>query len=286
MRAYLHVGIAKTGTTSIQVAMDRLRDRLATRGICYPEFQAPYRWNHGPYVGSLFVEDPVDWPPNRRRGLSADDVAEQNATTRRMIEAVAAAKPATLVLSGEGFFYLKPAAISQLIAWLSSFTDDIRILAYFREPKSWATSHIQQMMKIGVPLDTLLARVPTPPIGRLRGWVAACGHERVRPFDYGAACRHGLVGHFLDQIGAADLAAEVADIRANRRVSAEALAEIARATAERGRPLDSTEVERIAAKHKNGSPFNLPDTVLAQVEAKARPDLDWLAESPFGLHLT
>lgn len=40
-RLFLHVGTHKTGTTSIQVALTRMRRKLAARGVLYPETGAP-----------------------------------------------------------------------------------------------------------------------------------------------------------------------------------------------------------------------------------------------------
>lgn len=52
-RLFLHIGTHKTGTTSIQVALTRARDELATRGICYP--------NSGVSVTAQFGQHALAW---------------------------------------------------------------------------------------------------------------------------------------------------------------------------------------------------------------------------------
>ncbi len=66
---YLHFGLPKTGTTSIQRFMSENRDKLADMGICYPLFDFRYR-GRGKYRNLIFLTAPsVDSPPQSKEKL-------------------------------------------------------------------------------------------------------------------------------------------------------------------------------------------------------------------------
>jgi hypothetical protein len=218
-----------------------------------------------------------------------NDAEQQNPDTWRKLNHALSSRPEILVLSGEALFGLPPYAIRRMVDWLDSVADDFRIIVYFREPKAWASSSTQQQLKTGVPLEIILkTRLPRPRIRhRLERWIRVCGKDRIAVHDFNAARQHpcSIGGHFVEQIGLADFADEMAGIYLNERFSADALRKITELSQIRGRRLTHKELAEVAAAAESTEPFRLPDEILAEVERAARPDVEWLA-SEFGVVLT
>ncbi|MEP7239886.1 MAG: hypothetical protein ABI697_03265 [Devosia sp.] len=119
MRVVIHAGRHKTGTTSLQMAMDRSRDILAAAGIHYPA--AP----NGQHIGLLNLRQP-GWTPERLLAERAFAVA---------------AGAHTLFLSAEGLSVMSAEQLRRLGTALHE--DELTFLYCFRHwhnfwPSRWA----------------------------------------------------------------------------------------------------------------------------------------------------
>jgi len=273
VQAVVHIGMSKTGTTSIQIGMWKLLKRLAAESVCYPTVCR----NHGVPIGSLFVADPNNWKPNVRESVDAES---RNPKVWDKLNAELSIPHRAMILSGEAFLGLPPDAVARMVEWLRSIADDVRIVLYVREPKSWAVSSTQQKLKTG-------AQLPNLPVikirKRLTPWIKAVGKDRVAVYNFDVARKHryAIGGHFVEQIGLAHLA-EHMDVRANESLSAEALRMVAAERHALGRKLSRVEIKQIAAEAPKVEAFALPADLLAQVERAAQPDVEWLA-AEFGI---
>ena len=93
-RIILHAGTPKTGTTSLQIVLERHRDELASRGLFYPKTMATR------YAGGEGIKPKHQW-------LVDDLTAVDAGVLRRHVDAALAEAPAcaqTIVFSTEGLF--------------------------------------------------------------------------------------------------------------------------------------------------------------------------------------
>lgn len=136
MQLILHVGLPKTATTTIQHVMDTAKADLAAVGVLYP----------GTTQTQVAL---VQHSQFRQRAGEPDLLGEAMGEVR---EEVRAAQPSRIVLSCERMIQVSPGAVLRLQkaieVWLPEVTD-VRVLAYLRDPVSWATSLCQQRLKMG-----------------------------------------------------------------------------------------------------------------------------------------
>ncbi len=150
MKILLHMGLHKTGTTSLQTALFNAREELKVRGVLYPDGGAA-RENHKLLTALYKDPDRVSFSV---KYLYGDDVARMRRAATEMFEAikrdVAQHRPKRLVLSSE-FFFADPRAEEQtrFRALLEQLSDDIEPIVYFREPAVHYGSTLQQSVKNG-----------------------------------------------------------------------------------------------------------------------------------------
>jgi hypothetical protein len=117
----LHVGIHRTGTTSLQRTLAKNRAALAARGVAYPGEEA----NH----------QGLAWALLRRQSGSAEVLALAEAARRQ--------GAARVILSGEDF------AIHEDLGWLEGVAArvDTRAVLYLRRQDHWVMSWYNQHVK-------------------------------------------------------------------------------------------------------------------------------------------
>ena len=134
----LHIGMHKTGTSSIQASLAALPD---DRGYKLANFGYPNA--SGAIVGGF-----------QNRSRANRDVAQDALETRR--ERVRARFKSTLesykhqniVISGEAMVHLNADEMNDLIAFIPHTT--IKVIGYAREPRSFMSSACQERIKGGM----------------------------------------------------------------------------------------------------------------------------------------
>src|SRR5215207_8482739 len=128
-RAVIHIGMAKTGTKTIQKALFSARLKLLSDAqILYPSIAA----NHSIYLGTIFRDE----VPRLLQMIEPDatdesSVARVREKFRASLEAdIANPNWHTLVFSAESLSGFKPEAIARLIEWLTEYVSDISAVAY------------------------------------------------------------------------------------------------------------------------------------------------------------
>ena len=226
MRAmvYLHIGLHKTGTTSIQQTMYESRETLLAHGINYLAIDA----NHGPIIISMLSDAPDKDPRNIRRFIDTPAKARVYNTwnRRRLKRELRRNRSPKFLISGEGLSGLKHEKILALKKLLDPYASGYRIIVYARDPYGFANSASLQRLKSGAVLGRWDRKMPLPNHKRkLEKYIRVFGRENVdiRLFDPGRWVNNDLVSDFLVAIGEkAELRNELNVVRANQSMSHEA----------------------------------------------------------------
>ncbi|HET6378410.1 MAG TPA: hypothetical protein VFG05_08925 [Methylocella sp.] len=290
MKGYLHIGMPKTATTSIQNTLYSHRDHLLAKGrILYPALDA----NLTTPLCSMFLENPQKHVTNRL--ISKEDLPGIISGYFAALESdLKRSGFDTIVFSAEGLANLRAPEISRLKDWLYGFCHDWTILFWARHPVGWTTSNIQQILKSGLPLESIPVCHNLPNYkGRLTHWIKLFGKETIQlsNFDEIITQPGGAVAHFARQIG---LDAHITDLlvreqqHENMSMSHEC-AELLSAL-NRLRPmivdnklgLQRTGRELELFMQIPGRKFELSPAARAEIRELSRSDVAWLNET-FGV---
>lgn len=218
-RVVVHAGYHKTGTTSIQVALTRSRDRLRAAGILYPQTGVPTQFPYGHHLlpWSLTRVNPVlpiTFDPQSAHDLWAELVAEIERSGCPVV-----------VLSSEEFDRLDAAAIRAVGDALRGY--DVVPVVFVRNYAELMESMFRTHV-VALGYSAPIARFVSEEAPRLdcaamvRDWsaVAADGAARVIPYD-DETVRRDSVGAFLAAAGIGQGVLEPeARVRANRSLPA------------------------------------------------------------------
>jgi hypothetical protein len=139
-----HIGMHKTGTTSIQDTLSG----LVTDRIAYVDLSRP---NHSATYATMFMADPEEFTGHRRMQRSVQQVMELRAAHMARLEAsIRAAGERNMITSGEGISLLSREELSGMRAFFARHFDEIRIIAYVRPPASYMASALQQRIVGGL----------------------------------------------------------------------------------------------------------------------------------------
>lgn len=286
---FLHIGMPKAGSTTIQDTLFARRLDLAAAGFRYPDLGE----SHSKIFLSLFSPKKMKLRPRAigRLGFTkSSKTYDLGDLERLLVEELTATDASTVIASGEMLFGFKAHQCRDLKALLEPHFDAIRIVAYLRDPVSLANSRAQQNVKGGRSTiaemsdpDAIRAgRSPLVPRYRepIESWSEAFGADALilREFDPRAFAGGDLMIDFGQVIGLPeDLARSMAGARSKVARNAEAI-EILDRYLERT-PLaerDRFPELRDLIGDLPGSRFALPPATLDAVEAAAVPEVTWL----------
>lgn len=143
----LHVGMGKTGTSTVQFFLRDYRNELARRDLLLPRVAGGAR--HGK-VGLYAKDDAVltsspEWPR-----LRADDPARFRRRFRRRLLAEVAESGTDRVLLTDEVLFMQPAdALARLRSLTDALAAHTRVVAYLRRQDDHMVSRYQQGVKIG-----------------------------------------------------------------------------------------------------------------------------------------
>ena len=136
----IHIGMHKTGTTSIQRTFAR---HLNDFDFVYVKLENP---NHSREIFTLFEEK--NHPS--KNGIENQKVEEINRKTKnRLIENFQIHPNKKYIISGESIRSMSPHALINFKSFLDQFFKKITIVAYIRPPKAYMESAFQQVIKGG-----------------------------------------------------------------------------------------------------------------------------------------
>jgi hypothetical protein len=145
----LHIGVEKTGSTSIQITLSRNRPKLAAMGILYP--QAFGEKNHVKAY-AFASEDEVD---ELKSPFGLDGPAEvdrfREMLKNQLAQEIAAKRPRQIIISNEhcSSRLLKKSEIERLAALLHQHCASVKVVAYVRRQGDALRSAYSTYIKTG-----------------------------------------------------------------------------------------------------------------------------------------
>lgn len=140
---YLHIGMHKTGTSSIQDTLFAVGD---AEHIYYANISGIA--NHGGPLINIFSKTAATHHANIKRGLTAAEIAgRRNLYLADLLSTMRAHPDKNMVISGEGITTLEEDELVALRQVLAEVFSDIRVIGYVRSPKSYMESAFQQSVK-------------------------------------------------------------------------------------------------------------------------------------------
>ncbi|MCE9631741.1 MAG: hypothetical protein K8S94_13635 [Planctomycetia bacterium] len=146
-RMFVHLGLAKTGTTFLQHSLFESRAHLlANHGVLYPA-GGPNHWHFQSTV-SIAPENLIQI---RRAAISSPEKARAlvEAFLADFNEEVSATMPDTIVVSSEYFAGMTPDELARLAVLFSDYAEEIIGVVYVRDPWSLSISMMQQLIRDG-----------------------------------------------------------------------------------------------------------------------------------------
>ena len=295
-RLVFHIGLAKTGTTSLQLYCHDHRGALAGAGLLYPKRQIGWARNHSPLVASYIAHRPEDrsvafkWAP---RGDAVRSLAS---------EIEAGACPTALVSSEHFSTHFDRSEALALAADFARF--DPLVVIVIRDTHGRFLSSYGTHVTAGgrLTIDAYAATVLMPGTRymslreTLRIWEEAFGRERLRLVDYDAET--DVVAAVLRECGIDPSALPPASGYRNRASLDPGATEVLRRANERivaafaPRPetsligwvrlmLLSSRYRRRLIRRPTGEAgrWRLAPDVLARLDVIAEEDRLWLAET-------
>lgn len=289
MKLVLHIGMAKTGTSTLQTALVTNRKLLDRRGICFPSPAKAV--NHSALTCCL---QPVDRIPRqfKPRGDETLEVLRERGQRfwNDISREVRRSSADCAVLSSEHLFYLREDEVVGLRDLLRQLFDPIRVVAYVRQPASYYLAMTQQRIKASY-------RVTPPRTYRLplrkcleRYQQVFEGNLDVRPFDRTRLVGQDIVADFLSSAlpRHPGLREELEVGDQNESMSAEAMCIVQRLRRfawPDGNDVFTPETERVidTLRTMGGqTTARLTPGIAAIVTQRHQDDLDWL-DRGFGL---
>lgn len=216
MRAVVHIGLPKTGTTSIQGWLQANADRLPERGAVYDRINYPDLKRRRAHVelGICQMDRAGVLMPHKetRRFYGLTDLEAQAEVARIYTEVFAKAvkrrKDLTWIFSSEdlGSLATRAELVTALDDWLGQFFSDVRYVCYIRRQEDWLLSRYSQTLRQGAThtLDEFLENAKQRnfhEMGKL--WVDAVGSDRfmLRLLEPDALKDGDLIADFADAVG-------------------------------------------------------------------------------------
>ncbi len=145
-KCILHIGMHKTGTSSIQYA---LFNHLNSNAFNYCKLG---RVNHNHAISSIFKNNPESYHANVSLNWSNDDLIEFiNSSKSLLVKSLDSLdSQVTEIISGEDIGYFNQEEAKRLKIYLSQYFNDIVVVVYLRSPVSYLQSAFQELVKHGL----------------------------------------------------------------------------------------------------------------------------------------
>jgi hypothetical protein len=142
-RCWIHIGMHKTGSTSIQVSLAKERDLADWKYI-----KVEGRRNMGGVLYAMFASDPTRYHWFQKQGRTSADIVAEGARLREELGREIQKSPeSNLVISGESLTLIDEKGLVEMDAFLRNFFDEIRVIGYVRPPIGFKVSFFQQRVK-------------------------------------------------------------------------------------------------------------------------------------------
>lgn len=214
-RCLLHIGMNKTGSTSIQHTFDHYADgtwRYLDLGSS----------NHSHLLALAFREAV---PANIQADLALNAPGLTRDEARQRFHRALALDDRSVVVSAEGMSIFSATDVQALIADLREHVDEVRCLGYVRDPVGLVSSNFQQVLRRSLPKADHATLLPNYR-KRFGCWIQAIGPDAVTLVPFHSSCwaERDLLIDFARRAGLSEDHARTAAQRKNTALSAEATA--------------------------------------------------------------
>lgn len=148
MRLVLHIGMGKTGTSTLQRTFFLERTKLAAAGVLYPTSQRSSFRHH---QALMCLVAPMELLSREFASLKAAGLHAVRSAGKQfwddVVQQIDAERPETVVLSYEALIYLPAQQISDLRTILADVFSEVDVVAYVRHPSSYWLALTQQGVK-------------------------------------------------------------------------------------------------------------------------------------------
>ncbi len=270
----IHVGMHKTGTTSIQKSLFDFEDS----SFYYARIGGGP--NHSIPVFNLFSENARAYKRSHR--LTAGDMLRQTSITEtELLDSFEAAGDRNMIISGEAIGVLKKRRLEALRNWLTPHFDAVSIIAYVRPPLGYMSSAFQQKVRGGAIWSLASRKLYRSYRGSFEKFDEVFGQSSVslRLFERDALVQGDVVADFCATIGL-ELPAERA-VKANESSPRDGIclrAQYNRYCHENGFVPSRGRIGPVlTAIDKLGSEkFRLSPLLLAPIVEANQQDIDWI----------
>ncbi|MFN3210778.1 MAG: hypothetical protein ACE369_17600 [Roseovarius sp.] len=199
MKAIIHAGMPKTGSSSIQQTLMKK---------CPEDWVYPGRnkGNMGRQLMLMFEDEPWTATAFVNQGASREDVLRQKKIASeqlgRTLKAAAKAGKNT-IFSAERLFNVNRRTVGRLHAYYADLGYEQSLLCYIRQPVSFMTSAFQQNLKGGLPNLFNFDNLYKPYRGRIEKFDTVFGRENVilKAFEKDALTGGDVVVDFYAELG-------------------------------------------------------------------------------------
>ena len=141
---HLHVGVHKTGSSSIQNSL------IEHHFVNETKYLKIGFANHSIPFYSLFTNEPEKYHINRKENRSFIDCLKFNKSNLELIDKVLSSSSDNMIISGEDISVLPADNLKVLKCLLDSYFDTIKVYIYIRDPHSFISSDFQELIKNGL----------------------------------------------------------------------------------------------------------------------------------------
>ncbi len=206
---WLHIGIPKTGTTTLQTLLFRNQPQLAASDLLYPR-TAIFKGTRS-HIGLVhYAVMAGDVPPDKRViDLPEAEVEKYRRTLMRTMRAELAASPCSqVILSSEHLAsdLRRQESTSRLVAGLKELADEVRLVVYLRPQHELYSGLFSTQVKSGRAKPARAPTLPSNPFYNydlmLKRWENAPGIGRitVRLFRPSLFKNGSLIDDFFDAL--------------------------------------------------------------------------------------
>jgi predicted 3-demethylubiquinone-9 3-methyltransferase (glyoxalase superfamily) len=187
----LHIGLHKTGSTSIQKALKGY-NKDGVKAIGFREE------NHSIPMYTIFSENRYDYHIWRRNeNYCRGDIEKKKSDYLKILSNECSNdKIKTLIISGEDLSVLNNSEVKFLADYLRTKKVKTTIICYVRDPLSWIASNSQERVKAGWPLvkiDEIFKR-------SIQNYMQYFGRENIQIYDFQKSIKltGSIVSHFSE----------------------------------------------------------------------------------------
>ncbi len=230
MKAVIHIGTEKTGTTTIQEFLHLNRDKLANQGVAY--LRSPGLRNNRKLATYCMKNNKLDDQIKDMGILSGAKRNEWKAKFRQNFEQEIKnldEKISSVIISSEHFHsrLITKDEVKNLLDLLSMYCNDIKILVYLRRQDQVAVSRYSTMVKFGDTRSNVFPDVsPNDPYYNyydlIERWVSVFGKQNIdiRIFDKHKFVNGDLLQDFIYATGLIESDNFVIPEKQNEKMSA------------------------------------------------------------------